>query len=220
MRALTPTIPENLGISDSSKISNKLPRLHFIPVIISEPRKRKMPRGRQLHNLTKIKKVEHQRQQTNQTFRRNLQLAYINIGSMKNKTTGIYDFLAQDKTDILALTETWLLANEEENHVCINAALPTGFSIEHCPRKDGRTGGGVALIYRDALKVTIKGSSYISRKFDQFEYLDCKVKLTNDERSSIRIVVLYRPPPTKVNKLKLKLFWRDWIRFLPKYSSI
>ena len=50
----------------------------------------------------------------------NLSVSYWNTGSIKNKTFGIRDYIISEDVDIMALTETWLYADEEENATYIN----------------------------------------------------------------------------------------------------
>ena len=50
--------------------------------------------------------------------------------------------------------------------------------------------------------------------FSSFEYMDC-----ND--FSLRIAVVYRPPPTQENGLKTNVFLeQEWPQFLAKYARI
>ena len=139
---------------------------------------------------------------------------------MKNKTASLYDYICENRVEFVVLTETWLFAVEEENTVYINSLLPAGFLFKHCPRPDGHRGGGVGLVYRDSIMLTQKSSSSSAQnKIEQFEFYDCILNQRKDPRSSIRVIIVYRPPPNAVNKLKLKLFWKEWSKFLSQYSG-
>ena len=150
-----------------------------------------------------------------------LSLTYMNAGSIKNKTTSIHDYIVQSNIDIMAVSETWLYANDEENAPYINKVTPCNYEMKHAAsRKDGHIAGGVAIIFRKSLKVHIKNSSNFSCAMtDQFEYMVCDVFHNTDSRSKVTFVIVYRPPPSKRNNLKLKLFWKDWTKFMRKFAS-
>ena len=151
----------------------------------------------------------------------NLTVSYLNAGSIKNKTFGIRDYIISEDIDIMALTETWLYADEEESSTYINEITPPGYAIKEVARQDGRIGGGVAIIYKKGVhKVVLKCSSKSSRLIvDQFEYMICEVFQTSDPRSRITVVIVYRPSPTSINGLKVSLFWKDWSKFLRQFAG-
>ena len=145
----------------------------------------------------------------------NLAFSYVNIGSVKNKTTSLKDYVIQNKFDVIALTETWLYLDEYENAVPINELVPKGYCFKHTPRQDGRIGGGVGLLHHRNVEVVVsKSRKSICASVTQFEYFECAISVTNDPRSRIILLIVYRPPPTKKNKLKLKSFWREWKKVL------
>ena len=139
-------------------------------------------------------------------------MCFWNARSINNKTVSMYDFLSSNKCDVMALAETWLHKMTEDgdrNQVVINNILPDNYSIKHVPRPDGRDGGGVGLIYSNHA-TDVKD---ISEKlhFKQFESISVLLNLKNN---IVCLSTVYRPQPTKKNKLKVKLFWRDWTKFL------
>ena len=151
---------------------------------------------------------------TQSTFCKTVTFSYWNADSVKNKTASIYDYLCQNNIDILTLVETWLFSEDKENSVYLNEMLPKGYCVTLCSRPNGRVGGGICVIYKDSLHLKVKNSSNRSSTYSQFEFLDCSIRLTSDQRSSVRLVAVYRPPPTEVNLLSVKMFWKDWSRFL------
>ena len=144
-----------------------------------------------------------------------LSFSYWNAGSIKNKATSLYDYVVSSKIDVMAITETWLYSDEKENAVHINEIVPKEYGFKHAPRKDGRVGGGVGLLYHKGVKIVLpKPTRSVCTGITQFEILDCVLNVTSDPRSSIYLVIVYRPPPTRKNKLKLKTFWKEWKRLL------
>ena len=66
------------------------------------------------------------------------------------------DHIASCKYDIAVLCETWLNATDESDQVCVNELLPNGYIIERADRTTGQTGDGLAIIYREHLKLKFK----------------------------------------------------------------
>ena len=65
-----------------------------------------------------------------------LNFVLLNIRSLKNKTTSLFDFIVSQN---LALTKTWLCCG---NNVVLNELLLPGYDIRHVDKE--RRGGGVA----------------------------------------------------------------------------
>ena len=90
-----------------------------------------------------------------------------------------------------------------------------GLKHEHFPCYDGRDGGGVGILHRNSVKIVVKKrQSSACSDTEQFEFMECVISQTNDPRSNLTVFVVYRPPPTPINKLKLSKFWRDWKKLL------
>ena len=131
------------------------------------------------------------------------------------KATSVYEYVLLHNVSIMAFTETWLYAEEEENAVHINEFVPNEYYFKHSPRQDGRVGGGVGLLHHKSIKVVVHRSrSSVCTGITQFEYLDCTLSITNDPRSNIHLIIVYRPLPTRRNNLKLKIFWKEWKKLL------
>ena len=113
--------------------------------------------------------------------------------------------------DILALTETWLSSNDSDNKI-IHDICPTGYELYNVPR--GRRGGGVALVYKNLLR--FQKQSCIKTKFKSFEFTDLLMKHSS---SSLRVVIVCRPPPSKSNKSSLPLFFNEFPRLLEDLAT-
>lgn len=118
---------------------------------------------------------------------------------MKNKTLAFSDYIISNDFDIIAVTETWLGGPGDE--ACIAELVPNGYKITIVPRQ-GR-GGGVAVIYKAPLKLTMLASSR-NTNVTSFEYIDCIITVKN---ISLRLAVVYRPPSNKQNGLKTSTFF-------------
>ena len=92
----------------------------------------------------------------------------MNVHSIRNKTTYMSHHIALCKYDIAVLCETWLNATDESDQVCVNEWLPNVYIIERADRNTGQTGGGLAIIYKEHLKLKFKKRVLISiRMYDR-----------------------------------------------------
>ena len=90
------------------------------------------------------------------------------------------------------MTETWLYASGDE--VYITEMTPRGYLFHSFPRI-GRRDGGIAIMFKSALSDSI---SMHSLPFNSLESVE--LRLSNDS-TSVSVICLYRPPPSKQNKL-------------------
>ena len=102
-------------------------------------------------------------------------------------------------------TETWVQPGDNDNY-SIRELCPKGYILHHVPRESGR-GGGVGLLMKESLKA----KKQHMRKFYSFEYMDVLAKPSN---GIIRIITMYRPPPSKQNRLQSKTFFDDFSSLL------
>ena len=132
-------------------------------------------------------------------------MCVLNTRSVKNKTDKIKDYVVDNNADITAITETWLSSGSADK-VPIGDLCPTGYLFPNEPRK-GRRGGGVGLLHKSALPI----KSQPVTPFKSFEYAEYLLKSTV---SQIRIIVVYRPPPSKKNGLNTGMFLQEFSTFL------
>ena len=76
------------------------------------------------------------------------------------------------------------------------------YNFVHHPRSS-RSGGGVGVLLKSSLKVKRNES----HTFNSFEYLDLFI---TSGSSSFRLLCIYRPPPSKKNKLTTTLFFDEF----------
>jgi hypothetical protein len=105
--------------------------------------------------------------------------------------------IVDEKIDILILTETWLHQLGDESKIA--SITPDGYLLQHHPRTTS-PGGGIAIIYREHLKIKVCNDVPHYQSIETFEYV-----LTHGHLS-IRFLCLYRPPPSKSNKLTSTIF--------------
>ena len=124
-------------------------------------------------------------------------MATLNTRSVRNKALLPYDYILEHDIDILVITETWLYNNNNNNNkgdeATLNQLIPTGYGYEFNNRQQ-RGGGGVIVIFKHSLNIT-KTKVEIYKSFESIEIL-CKTT-----KSVYRLMGVYRPPPSKKNKL-------------------
>ena len=130
-----------------------------------------------------------------------------------NCTTAIIDLIVMSKLDFIAITETWLKDCQRDIMFLadLENALPD-FNILHSPRA-GMPGGGVCVILRKGFKVDVnRGMDFAS-----FEHMDITVECGG---KLLRVIIIYRPPPSKKNRLIPSLFYEEFSQMIELESLV
>jgi hypothetical protein len=135
-----------------------------------------------------------------------VKLGLLNCHSVCDKATAIADHVIDNNLDMLAMSETWL-SGDEKDDIVTGDLTPQGYRFMHIPRIN-RSGGGVGFLYRQNIQCHIVSKKVVAKSFEYME-----VVLTT-WTPCIRIVVLYRPPPSKQNGLKDSMFWGEFEQLL------
>ena len=114
----------------------------------------------------------------------------------------------------VVLTETWLSSEDSKNKHVIDQCVAQGYTIHHSPRTSGRRGGGVGLLVSNAIKVTFK-RIHVSPLITSFELMEAVLTICS---VSLRLIVIYRMPPSKINGLKTGTFYEEFSEYLEKLS--
>ena len=135
------------------------------------------------------------------TVKLEVKLGVMNARSVANKLDYVFDHIIDNNLDIVALTETWLSNEEVNNRRVVMECSTHGFTLHHVPRNSGRTGGGVDVLINDRVKLLTRLEPINNAvSFESMEIIITIVSI------SIRLVVIYRMPPSKKNKLKRVTF--------------
>ena len=129
----------------------------------------------------------------------------LNARSVVSKVDGFIDFVLSNNLDIVAITETWI---KPTDNITITAITPNGYSFLHSPRID-RAGGGVGILFRSGLNVTLKSEMTVYLSFEAIH-----VEITSHSKT-IRLVNVYRPP-SKPN-VTFGLFLQDFEGMINDY---
>ena len=90
-----------------------------------------------------------------------------------------------------------------------------GYMLHHVPRNSGSTGGGVGVLINDRVKLVTRLETVNSAV--SFESMEMVITIVS---ISIRLVVIYRMPPSKKNKLKRGTFVTEFLDYLEKLSCL
>ena len=91
--------------------------------------------------------------QGNQSSKSSLHIALVNIRSVRHNILALQEYITDNGIDICPITETWLKSDEDFTK---KQVPPDGYEILSSPRGNGKTGGGIALVYHSNLSVEIK----------------------------------------------------------------
>ena len=146
------------------------------------------------HNLTHIPLKSYNRLD-------NINLGMWNAHSMKNKSASICEMIFMNKLDVLTITET-CLNQDGAHHLSILLDTLNDYQYVNLPRPS--RGGGIAVLLRKGFEV---GTNEHGLQYSSFEHLDLTIKIFDQ---TIRLITIYRPPPTTKNKLTVPLFLEEF----------
>ena len=198
-----PSSVRSRDLSPTTKISaTTVPAsfCHHLPCPPSSP-------GCNPHNLVKIDTSP-----LTQELSRCFKVMLLNAQSVRNKTTDICDHVIQANVDLVFLCETWLRPEGDESDCA--ALTPPGFCLKSLPRMSG-AGGGLAVLYRNSLTKNIAVST---RDFVFTTFEICEVRISHDSHTVVFLSV-YRPPPSRKNKLTNAMFLEQFSDLLESYVS-
>ena len=108
------------------------------------------------------------------------------------------------------LTETWLYSNGDEAYIA--AMTPAGYEFRSFPRTGSR-GGGIGFVTRTTMSACI---SFRALDYRSFEAVEMRLSL---DHVPVVFVCLYRPPPSKRNKLTNSMFLEEFPELLFQYTD-
>ena len=123
--------------------------------------------------------------------------------------------MVENNLDIVALTETWLPNDETKCRRVVMDCAANGYTLHHVPRSSGRRGGGVGVLTNNSIKMTsCLQPVNVAQLFESMEIIITIVSI------SIRLIVIYRMPPSKQNKIKRSTFITEFSEYVEKLSCL
>ena len=119
-----------------------------------------------------------------------LSLSLVNARSVVNKVESLQQHILERELDMCAITEMWIKSSDGKN--VMKEIPPLGHSIYSHPRQSGRQGEGLALIYKDNVKVEDKTVDTI---FTTLEHCNFALKFVG---TTLNLHIIYRISSTSV----------------------
>ena len=137
----------------------------------------------------------------------------LNCQSIRNKTDQLLDIIEEKKLDIFVMTETWLKSGDIDV-VSIRSTTPPNYTFHHVARESESRGGGVAIVCRKQLQ--FKQSDPLTEA-GSFEHISGVIPFNG---TCIRVIAIYRVPPSTNNKIKKSDFLKDFSGLLEIVSTL
>ena len=199
-----PTVPDQANVPHKLGLSEYSQGRH-IPTRLTTARNDSRWKTHQSRNLNNTINIGTDRRAPKTTSC--VRFAVWNAHSINKKSASICDFVMSRRLDILVLTETWLSTkSSDSNTVAEITHTLQDHNFIHLPRSD-RKGGGVGILLKKGFGIR----ENILSKFRSMEYLD--LSLTSN-KLTFRLVAVYRPPPSKKNKLTTSIFFDEFSTLL------
>ena len=115
----------------------------------------------------------------------------MNVRSIRNKAPQVQLEIGAKGIDVCATTETWLRPSDEEA-ILLQQITPPGYDIVSYPRSNGKTGGGLAVVYKKHIKLQ---NHSIMKNLKTMECGQFQIKFRSD---IISLFVTYSIPSTSV----------------------
>ena len=126
----------------------------------------------------------------------NLNVHHWNARSLRNKTHLTCDYIMENDVDIMIITESWL--KKDELVIIGESTPPPGYAFLSKPRVSDNYGGGIAVVYKEPLKLSFTEPDI--RSPCTFEYT-CVSGLTNQKKFVYLLYIDHLPPKKMVSKL-------------------
>ncbi|XP_072033092.1 uncharacterized protein [Amphiura filiformis] len=114
------------------------------------------------------------------------------------------EYVLEHDVDCFFVVETWL---NQDDPVCIRELTLPGYSFLSTPRGASTYGGGIGALFRS--EMNFQKFDMGIRKFRTFEHT-----CFTDPKKEVFYIVIYRPYPSSVNKLKTSEFLDDFDNFI------
>ena len=121
----------------------------------------------------------------------NATLSVVNARLIYNKLQSFQNYVQDNNTTICAITETWL--SNDENDLRYKEIPPPGYKILSKPCKNGKKGGGIAVVYKTSLN--IKECPTSPQTSEIMEHMELT---TNFKGIVCNIYIIYHIPNTSV----------------------
>ena len=82
-----------------------------------------------------------------------INICVVNAQSLRNKVCDYNDLILKRKLDFLFVSESWLKHTDPDYVFRVNNLCPPGYKYIDAPRPTKKSGGGIAIVYKDSFTV-------------------------------------------------------------------
>ena len=82
-----------------------------------------------------------------------INICVINAQSLRNKVCDFNDLILDRKLDFLIVSESWLKPSDPDYIFRVNSLCPPHYKYVDAPRPTKKSGGGIAIVYKDQFSV-------------------------------------------------------------------
>ena len=132
-----------------------------------------------------------------------MSMCLMNTRSIISKLESFLDIFCENRPDLIAVTETWLSANDQAAKAAI---IPCGYKLVDCPRVD-RAGDGTALLFAQSVDVKLIDSG----EKDSFEFSEY---VMNSDNNKLRVCVIYRSTYSAAHPVTAQRFLSEFAQYL------
>ncbi len=140
---------------------------------------------------------------------KNCTLLVWNAHSLSKKTTMFSSYILEHSADLVFITESWLKPSDD---VIAGEVTPPGYKFFNVPRASENDCGGIAAIVREEFGLRQFPTGLI---FTTFEHA-----CFTDSNNSVYFFIVYRPPPSKENRLKTSDYLREFDELIEFVNSL
>ena len=159
-------------------------------------------------NWSNLHQIRTRRNDMITNINENISMSLANVQSLRSKELLIHDYIHEQKIDMMILTETWL-SSEDAVRIDSSELNKNGYRISTSHRKE-RKGGGLALVYRENIKV----KKLTSKELKTFQLAVWKSMVKS---TSFTILAIYRPPYSAKNKSTTSIFLDEFTDYLTEF---
>ena len=128
--------------------------------------------------------------------------ALLNCRSIVNKTQDLQVEIATNNYDLCALMETWI---KEDDSLTGHRMCPPGYNVTSVPRTNC-TGGGIAIVHKTGLSVTLIISDTSSMEYAEFKIANHE----NEQQHNLILVYLGPNRHSGITHHQIRINYITW----------
>ncbi len=152
--------------------------------------------------------------------RKQMLIGFANTRSVRKKAEVLNDYVHEKSLDIFFTTESWLYDDNKHDQKIIGDLKEGGYSFKS-ENRNLRQGGSIGVLHKNEIAVKKIKPPMINLNKEQptpiktMELLECTL---TTKFKKVRLICIYRPDPSPVNKYTLSEFFEEFSELLAHYN--